>query len=491
MMRRIAVLLAAFCFVLSAGAQTQLFSGAGQSTYSPTTNIWFGDPTSAVANAVLIPTLNAGIPGVGIVTDLNTPPQYATQINATGAKTMVGLGAYAAAWAQGYDPNGWTTCSGCWAGLQSTIATAISDGATWFFVDEPNDGSPTSSDTCSAASISFDVTGFNMIYAYIKGLNPNAMLGIVQNGYGKSSCTPNDAIGWHEMHLAAGMHEDFAAEEVYNQICCGAQTTSPWVTDGWTYTGVKKMELVYSVATLCALQYINYSNIDLVAFWDSDLYGNFIGPTMDPTQLPAALHFAATQDKTLYCNQNYSQDSLPTWDTQFGPSFTRTIFDNTSYGNWTSPYTISSCDYTVYSGANAVNRLYDPSVVQTRSWTSRTCNSTITIAVGSSGDCRDEVSDPITATISGTTLNVTAGTFTQPLQLNTGILGSGVTAGTYITALGSGAGGTGTYTVNNSQTSSPTAAALGVKTCLVEVRAHNNSPGGLGNPTYQEFSIAY
>ncbi len=158
------------------------------------------------------------------------------------------------------------------------------------------------------------MAGFNTIYAYIKGLNPNAMLGIVQNGYGKSSCTPNDAIGWHMVHLAAGMHEDFAAEEVYNQICCGAQTTSPWVTDGWTYTGVKTMELLYSVATLCALQYINYSNIDLVAFWDSDLYGNFIGPLMDPVQLPAALHFAATQDKSLYCNQNYSQDFEPNLD---------------------------------------------------------------------------------------------------------------------------------------------------------------------------------
>jgi hypothetical protein len=53
--------------------------------------------------------------------------------------------------------------------------------------------------------------------------------------------------------------------------------------------------------------------------------------------------------------------------------------------------------------------------------------------------------------ISGTTLTVNSLTFGE-LAIGNTILGAGVTAGTMITALGTGSGGGGTYTVNNSQT---------------------------------------
>jgi hypothetical protein len=57
----------------------------------------------------------------------------------------------------------------------------------------------------------------------------------------------------------------------------------------------------------------------------------------------------------------------------------------------------------------------------------------------------------ITASISTTTLTVTAKTGTN-LNVGTFIYDGGVSAGTKITALGTGTGGTGTYTINNSQT---------------------------------------
>jgi hypothetical protein len=57
----------------------------------------------------------------------------------------------------------------------------------------------------------------------------------------------------------------------------------------------------------------------------------------------------------------------------------------------------------------------------------------------------------ITASISTTTLTVTAKTGTN-LNVGTAIYDGGVSAGTKITALGTGTGGTGTYTINNSQT---------------------------------------
>jgi hypothetical protein len=58
----------------------------------------------------------------------------------------------------------------------------------------------------------------------------------------------------------------------------------------------------------------------------------------------------------------------------------------------------------------------------------------------------------ITASISTNTLTVTAKTGTTGLNVGTTIYDGGVSAGTKITALGTGTGGTGTYTINNSQT---------------------------------------
>lgn len=57
----------------------------------------------------------------------------------------------------------------------------------------------------------------------------------------------------------------------------------------------------------------------------------------------------------------------------------------------------------------------------------------------------------VTGSISGTTLTVSA-VSSGTLAVGQPIAGTGVTAGTYITALGTGTGGVGTYTVNNSQT---------------------------------------
>lgn len=61
----------------------------------------------------------------------------------------------------------------------------------------------------------------------------------------------------------------------------------------------------------------------------------------------------------------------------------------------------------------------------------------------------------VTGSISSTTLTVTAVTLGQ-LAVGQTLSGSGVTGGTTITALGTGVGGTGTYTVSASQTASST-----------------------------------
>jgi len=69
----------------------------------------------------------------------------------------------------------------------------------------------------------------------------------------------------------------------------------------------------------------------------------------------------------------------------------------------------------------------------------------------------------VTGAIAGTTLTVSA-VASGELAVGDPISGSGVTAGTYITALGTGTGGTGTYTVSASQTAaSTTITALGAE----------------------------
>lgn len=75
-----------------------------------------------------------------------------------------------------------------------------------------------------------------------------------------------------------------------------------------------------------------------------------------------------------------------------------------------------------------------------------------------------EVLRPIktfTGTISGTTLTISAVT-SGALSIGDFIEGTGITAGTTITALGTGTGGTGTYTVNISQTVASTTITAGV-----------------------------
>ena len=87
---------------------------------------------------------------------------------------------------------------------------------------------------------------------------------------------------------------------------------------------------------------------------------------------------------------------------------------------------------------------------------------------------------PYTSTFTGsiatTTLTVTAMLSGAPIVLGMYVDGSSVTDGTYITAFGTGTGGTGTYTVNQSVTASSTT-----------ITGHTNIP--LDNPSPMDLGI--
>jgi hypothetical protein len=77
--------------------------------------------------------------------------------------------------------------------------------------------------------------------------------------------------------------------------------------------------------------------------------------------------------------------------------------------------------------------------------------------------------------MSGTTLTVTAMLTGSPIVVGVYVDGSSVTDGTYITAMGTGAGGTGTYTINQSVTAAST-----TMTAHSNVAFDNPAPMDLG-----------
>lgn len=84
-------------------------------------------------------------------------------------------------------------------------------------------------------------------------------------------------------------------------------------------------------------------------------------------------------------------------------------------------------------------------------------------------------STTFTGSMSGTTLTVTALGFGAPIVVGMYVDGTSVTDGTYITAFGTGAGGTGTYTINQSVTASSTS-----MTAHSNIAFDNPSPMDLG-----------
>ena len=98
-------------------------------------------------------------------------------------------------------------------------------------------------------------------------------------------------------------------------------------------------------------------------------------------------------------------------------------------------------------------------------------------AQGYIGTNNTAVESVISGSVSGTTMTVTAMLSGESLVLGQYISGSGVTANSYITAFVSGAGGTGTYTLNASSSATGT----------ITMYASGNA--GLGDPSPMEVGV--
>lgn len=98
------------------------------------------------------------------------------------------------------------------------------------------------------------------------------------------------------------------------------------------------------------------------------------------------------------------------------------------------------------------------------------------IAAGAAGTVLNDGA-VVTAAISGTTMTVSAVT-SGSLAVGQMITGAGVTPGTYVTALGTGSGGTGTYTVSVSQTVASSALTT---TAYIETKWYAAASGSAGD----------
>ena len=355
---------------------------------NPSFNVWFHN-NSSVTNFVAGPH-----PGVAIVTMGQTPDtaMASTAIKA-GYAVMEGIGGGGGTGQSTADYiNGWSckggTCTKTMPNLSivtNGIDQMAADGATWIYIDEPGPAPPAvdpSQNLESVASMAFNVKAYNQIYNYIHAKYPKIKFGISE-GLG--------AINYfHYDYLMAGGHEDFASYEMYNS-CCNAQ--NPFIVEGTkaAFPHVLEMGLFYGTESLCQgggrwPGPASTSGLDIIAGWDVDLYGGWIGPLMDRSFLPNLVTYASTETPQSFCQAPTSWVSPGdwTWATKTGKF---TVAVNDFYFESGGSRGIKTCQYAVMAGSGAINGQSDHSMVTTVPWTNRTCNGNLTITVGSSGNC--------------------------------------------------------------------------------------------------------
>ena len=405
----------------------------GHTSHAQTTfNVWFHN-NSSVTNFVARPH-----PGAAIVTLGQAPdPSVASTVKAAGYTIMEGIGGGSAELIQNYIGNTWTP------GEQQYVENTINQIAAdmrqsngtysgYIYVDEPVPA-PTSIDPsqnlCSAASIHYNVTGYNMIYNYIHMNFPGIKFGltvgydaVANGGCGTNSTTYGPAY-IHLSMLQAGLREDFSSEEEYNACC---SNTNPFIADGQKarFPNVLTMALLYSTSALCQSNGAYPgpaagSGFDIIGAWDVDLYGGWIGPLMDQSLLPNLETYAATGQPTSFCEAPTSRISPGDWTWNIQKAdFTVTVNDFYFQNVPTPTRQIATCQYAVMAGAGAINGPTDPSMVTTVPWTNWTCNANLTITVGSMGMCNVNNLTAIGPTTANSNSQFNCLVFTRALDKN-------------------------------------------------------------------------
>jgi hypothetical protein len=299
-------------------------------------------------------------------------------IKAKGYKAQEFLGGYAAQWAQDYLA-GKGIVPGMLGAIKNVIDKEVAAGVSIILVNEIF-WAPGETDWFTPTSIAYNVKGINILYDYIHAKYPGVLFGL--------SMGDGQGVNLHMALLKAGLKEDIAQLEIYNLLVSG---NNPFVISGLTslFPNVKTSVLLYNTVTLCGgwgTNWIDPAQIDYISFWNVNGDGKYIGPMIDVSWQQNAVTFAATGGKP-FCELPTSYSKAGTFNVQ-NTTFSVPIID--FYFILSPPSSIASCEYAVMSGANAVMGPSDPSVRTTVPWTPRTCNGSVSISVGPTGNCRDK-----------------------------------------------------------------------------------------------------
>jgi hypothetical protein len=246
---------------------------------------------------------------------------------------------------------------GCFSGkCNGQLAYKASVGVDDIIVDEPASGD----------------TGWPATMSYWQSVRPGGGFGFTT---GDETCAQIKGYlaAPYSLPLSYGEMEFYVGGGTGN--ACGTPPPIPTIA------------LLYGTTALCSNSGGAWlSQFQTVAFWDVDNYAPLANPNyMDYNWLQNAQIYIETGSPTSICTAaSFLSRASPNSNHQTG-SFTVTTADNMMNS---SPYSIKSCQYSVYSGANLVYGLDDQSAVQTVPWTAKPCNgATGTITVGPTGNC--------------------------------------------------------------------------------------------------------
>lgn len=190
-----------------------------------------------------------------------------------------------------------------------------------------------------------------------------------------------------------------------------------------------------------------------------DIYGRVVGFTTPDNFYMTIESFTATSGQTLFTPATRASTYITGQDLIFQNGL---LLSNTEYTETNSTFTLS-----VGATLNDIITCVSMRAISTSNYYS-TAHLTVSSVASNvvtwvspkqpfqtivAGDlmCFTNSGSSVTGDISGTTLTVTA-VLTGTLFVGSIITGTGIASGTVITAFGTGTGGLGTYTVNNSQT---------------------------------------
>ena len=321
-------------------------------------------------------------PNVPFVLPGNSESSQNTAIIAAGYRAASGLPYYVAWCGTGNTVNclADTTNSIAWVeqyidclvrGTSGSQVTCTGPGGTSFlYVNEPDLTAPTS--------------GWNVVYNYVHSHYPNVPFGPILSS--------SDGVPGASTYLAAGARMDYAIEEQFVGPGCCSGSTDDWAADRIAYPGVKFGEMPVSTAALCTnhqLELKTFGGVDdIEIIWNINLYGQYSGLPLDADWGTNSNAFTSTGDKSIcVLPQVYFAGSTNTPQTS---NISLSVTDNNAWPGWTPASTVSTCQYQVISGPNAVYGVGASGNVVTQAWTSRTCNSSFTVTVGASGNCRND-----------------------------------------------------------------------------------------------------